>query len=154
MKAEVAHLLRVDHSDLTDQRTNVDEQIEVHIDSRRSHDGVDNDTFAGLGVADEELVTLVLFCHKGGDVRLETASTQTHDNDSDDKACQRVVRVLNNARNRGDDQEDMTDDSDSNRDADGLKATPSCVCDVCAKQRDDIHTANETLVRQRGGNFR
>ena len=87
IKAGIAHLLGIDHRDLTDQSTNVDEQIEVHVDSRRGHDGVDNDTLAGLGVADEELVTLILFCDKRGDVRLETASTETHNNNSDDEAC-------------------------------------------------------------------
>ena len=49
------YLLGVGHRDLADERTDVDEQVEVHVDSRGSHHGINNDTLALLSVTNEEL---------------------------------------------------------------------------------------------------
>lgn len=84
---DATHLLRVHHGDLADERADVDEQVEVHVDAGGRHDGVEDDALAGLGVADEELRTLVLLRDEGRDVRLEAARAEAHDDDGDDEAC-------------------------------------------------------------------
>lgn len=85
------NLLGVRHRDLADEGTNVDEQVEVHVDLRGRHDGVDDDALAASCVADEELRALVLLSDEGRDVGLESTGTETHDDDGDDEAGQSTV---------------------------------------------------------------
>ena len=138
-KCHRTYLLRVHHGNLTDQGANVDEEIEVHVNARGRHDGIDDDTLARLGVADEELCALVLFRDEGRDVRLETTGANAHDDDGDDEACQRAVALLDDTGNRRDDEEDVAEERDGNRNADGLVTTPVRVGDIRAKEGDDIN---------------
>ena len=53
------YLLGVGHRDLADERTDDDEQVEVHVDPRRRQDWVDDDALASLRVANEQLAPSV-----------------------------------------------------------------------------------------------
>ena len=97
-------------------------------------------------MADEELCALVLFRDEGRDVRLETTRAKTHDDDGDNETCQRAVGLLDNTRDRGDDKEDVAEESDTNGDADGLITTPVGIGDVGTEQRDDVYPAERHEV--------
>ena len=47
--------------------------------------------------------------------------------------------MIDDTRDSGDDEENVAEKSDSDRDANGLEATPSCVGDVSAKQRNHVY---------------
>ena len=48
------------------------------------------------------------------------------------------MRVLNDARDGRDDEEDVTEERDSDSDTDGLETTPPSVGDVGTEERNDI----------------
>ena len=48
------------------------------------------------------------------------------------------MRVLNDTRNGGDNEEDVTEEGDGDGDADGLETTPACVREVSTKERNDV----------------
>ena len=89
---KATYLLGVGHRDLADERTDVDEQVEVHVDPRRCQNRVDDDALAAGSCPDKQLRLFVLFGDERGDVRLEAPRAQTHDNDSEYEASQSTVR--------------------------------------------------------------
>jgi hypothetical protein len=84
-----------------------------HVDPGRGQCGVDNDAFARFLRPDEELRATVLLSDKRRDVRLETSSAKTHDDDSDDEARECTIGVINNTRYRRDDKKNMAKESDT-----------------------------------------
>lgn len=110
-----------------------------HVDSRRRVAWVDDHTLARLFGLDEQFAAAILLGDEGGDVRLEASGAHTHDDDGDDKARGRTMAVLNDTRDGGDDEEDVTEERDTNRHADRLEATPSCVRDVGAKEGNHVY---------------
>jgi hypothetical protein len=62
---------------LTNQCTDIDEQVEVHVNFCCGQCGIDNNSFAALGGCDEELEALVLFCDQRRNVGFETTSADT-----------------------------------------------------------------------------
>ena len=151
-RSQATYHLGVHHRDLADQRTDVDEEVEVHVDLLRGHDGVDDDTLARLRVADEQLVALVLLSDERRDVRLETASTDTHNDDRDDEARKRGIGTLDDAGDGGDDKQHMTDHGNCNRDADSLVTTPARVGNVRTEKGNDIdpaHDRHQTFAEDR-----
>lgn len=77
-------LLNHDHADLSSQGTEVDHQIEVHVDSRDGESGIDDD---GFSVAlDSEMHRMIeLFCDERRNVGFECTRSESHDDDSDDE---------------------------------------------------------------------
>lgn len=62
-------LLGVNHADLADQGADVDEEVEVHVDTRSGKRRVDNHTLSLLGDPDEHLALAVLLSNEGRDGR-------------------------------------------------------------------------------------
>ncbi len=136
-----SHLLGVSHRDLTDESTDVDKHVEVHVDLRCRHDGVDDNTLATSGVADEQLGALVLLGDERRDVGLEATRTQAHDDDCNEEASQRTMGVLDDTGDSRNDEEDVAEERNSNGDTYGLVTTPSCIRNVCAEEGDDVDPA-------------
>jgi hypothetical protein len=74
--------LGVDHADLSDQGSDVDEQVKVHEQPGRGESGVDED-LGPLAFFDDGSLTGDLFGDQGGDVGLEHSGTDSHDDDGD-----------------------------------------------------------------------
>lgn len=84
-------LLGVNHADLSNQRTNVNKEVEVlvyqlvlplrthHVDPRSCESGVDNNSLSSLGGADKHFGLAVLLSNQGRDVTLEGTGSRTHD---------------------------------------------------------------------------
>ena len=140
------YLLRVRHRNLSDQSADVREQVEVHVDARRRHDGVYDDALARLGVADEQLRLLVLLCDQRRYVGLQSSGTETHDDNCDDKACERAFGVLDHTGDRRDDEKAMAKNCDDERDAGGLVATLFRVGNVRGEERDNINPVVSKLT--------
>ena len=143
---KATYLLGVGHRDLADERTDVDEQVEVHVDPRRRQDRVDDDALASLRVANEQLTPLILLSNKRRNVRLETSGTDTHDDDGDNEACQSTIGVVDDARNRGDDEETVAEKCNSDRYTDGLVPAPPSIRNVCTEEGDNIHPRTYALM--------
>lgn len=123
------HLFRVCHADLADERTDVDEEVEVlredpsrqslesrHIDEESDHIYTSgghcwvHDNPLALGrFPDVRLQQLLLLSDKRGDIALETSRAKTHYEHGDDKTGKRAVRVLKHGRKCGNDEDNMSD---------------------------------------------
>ena len=63
---------------------------------------------------------------------------ETHDNESNDKACEGAMGVGDDSGDGGNDKEDVTDHSDGDCDTYGLVSAPVGVSDVGAEEGSDI----------------
>ena len=126
-----------------------DARVGYRLHSSSCLSGIDNNTFARWKLLDPHVFHLVLLGDERRHVRLEPSSAHAHDDDCNDEACQSTVRLLDDPGNTGDYEEDVADDRDADRDADGLVAAPSCIRNVCAKERDDIHPGDHSVRSQR-----
>lgn len=54
------------------------------------------------------MLNLVLFCNEGTNVRLEATGSNTHDDESNDEACQCLLGMNDDCWNRGYNHDDMT----------------------------------------------
>lgn len=120
VEADVA--LGVNHTQLTRQGTDVDEQVEVVVDTSDGDGGVNDDTLA-ISLHDLELVSLQLFNDQRRDVWLEGTSSESHDEQTNNEASQRTLLVIENRRDGRDDENDVTDFSDDDRVEDSLVAS-------------------------------
>lgn len=57
-----------------------------HVDAGDGKGGIDDDLLPGLGIPNKEFCFPVLFGDHGRDIGFETASTDAHDDQSDDEA--------------------------------------------------------------------
>lgn len=102
--------LGVDHSEGSRERSTVDQKVEVDVDASRSSSRVDNLLDAVLPDADIRLLVLVLLGDKRRNVRLETASSDTHDDETNGEDGDGSIGLGDDLRNRGEDEKNMTDD--------------------------------------------
>jgi len=72
-------LLGVNHSNLANQSANVDEKVEVVVDSRLRDCRIDNHTLTGGEVSSNHLGQWQLLSNQRGDVGLESTSANAHD---------------------------------------------------------------------------
>lgn len=109
---ESNELLSVDHADLADQSSDVDEKVEVHVDPRCGMDGIDNNSLTRLEGDDKELGALVLFSNQWRDVGLEASSTETSNQKGEDEGSDGAL-LVNHAGNGRDNHQDMSKQCDS-----------------------------------------
>lgn len=91
-------LFSKDHRNLSDEGTDVDHQVEVHVDTRGRESGVDNDSLAILAGLDARVGALHLLGHKGRDVGLESSGSETHDDEGDAEQAQGTSWVFEHWR--------------------------------------------------------
>lgn len=80
--------------------TQVNGGVEVHEDPLVGQGGADDDGFSGFQDSLLELAS-VLLGHQGGDVGFDSTGTDAHDEDGDDQATKRSIRVLKSRRSGG-----------------------------------------------------
>jgi len=73
--------LSVNHADLTNKSTDVDEEVEPVVNTSDSDGGVDNDTLSAASL-NTHLLLGNLLGDKRGNVGLESSSSETHDDES------------------------------------------------------------------------
>ncbi len=81
-------LLGVDHAQLTDQSTDVDEEIEVVVNARLSDRWVDDDTLTRWQGLDLQSLDWDLFHDERRNVWLEATGSDTHDDQSDNEGAE------------------------------------------------------------------
>lgn len=129
--------LSVDHGDLTDKSTNVDEEVKPVVDTGDSDGGINNNTL-GAASLDAHLLLRNLLRNERGDIGLESSSSETHDNESENENTKGSVRVGQNGRSSGGDEDQVTDFSDQDRVEDGLEATEVGVGNPGSEKRADV----------------
>ena len=75
-------LLSVDHAELPDQSTDVDEEVEIVVNTGLSDRWVNDNTLAGLESLDDQSLNWNLLDNEWRNVGLETTGSETHDNDT------------------------------------------------------------------------
>jgi hypothetical protein len=129
--------LSVDHGDLTDKGTNVDEKVKVVVDAGHGNGGVDNNALA-LDDLDAHLLLRHLLGNEGRNVGLEGTSSGTHDEDTEDKDTKgRVGLVEDRWRRRGNENQ-VTNLSNNDRVQNGLEAAEVGVGDPGSEERADV----------------
>ena len=103
--------LRIRHSELPSQGTDVDEKVEPVVDSGRGDSRVDNDAFSTLQGPDLHPLAGDLLSHERRDVGLETSGTDAHDDQTNNESGQRVMRMSNERRGGRSSEDDMANDS-------------------------------------------
>jgi hypothetical protein len=134
-KADVA--LSVNHRDLSNQCTNVDEEVEVVVDTGDGRGGVDNDALA-LHHLDAHLFLGNLLGNEGRNVGLECTSTCAHDEDTENKNAESSIGLVENRGSRRGDENQVTDLSKNDGIDNRLVATEIGVGDPGTKQGADV----------------
>jgi hypothetical protein len=129
--------LSVDHADLTDKSTNVDEEVEPVVNAGNSDGGVDNDTLSAAGL-NAHLLLGNLLGDKRGDVGLESSSAETHDDESENENTKGGVRVGQHGWRSGGDENQVTNFSDQDRVQNSLEATEIGVGNPGSEKRADV----------------
>jgi hypothetical protein len=119
--------------------------------SQRTHDqevsldsglGVEDDLLSLLGVSNGGDLDGTLVTEQGSERWLdETSSESEHDQENNEKRERGVGG--DNLGNGGDDQQEVSDDTDGGTDADGLESTPLGVGDNSTKDRDNVGEESE-----------
>lgn len=136
-KVETDVALSVDHTDLADQCTNVDEEVEPVVDTGNGDSRVDDDALALLRL-DAHALLGNLLGDEGRNVGLECSGSETHDDESENEDAERGVCLGQNGRGRGGNQDDVADLSNEDGVEDGLVATEVGVGNPCSEQRADV----------------
>lgn len=108
-----------------------------HIDPRRRHCRVNNNTLARLGGSKEWFRASVLFSDQRRDIRLEPASSCTRDNERQYEQPDRCIPA-DNAGNCRNNHDDMSKYDHSYAPTNSLVTTPIGVSNVGATDRADI----------------
>jgi hypothetical protein len=130
--------LRVDHTDLTDEGTNVDAHVVPVEHASGSLRRVDEDLDALLVSLDGELVRGDLLSDERTNVRLEHARSETHDDDGESKDTDGSVGLGDNRGSGGGDEDNMADEGDGDGNADGLVTTPVRIGNPGTEKRDGV----------------
>ncbi len=144
--------LGVHHADLAGESTDVDHQIEVHVDAGDGHGWVHNDAFPALLHFDVLFGVLgfILLGDERRDVGLEATSADAEDDETNTKAGNGAVGGGNDRGKRRDDEEDVADDGDEDGDLDGLEAAPVLIGHVGSDQWHEV-SPHGIERRQAGG---
>jgi hypothetical protein len=89
--------LSVNHADLTNEGTDVDEEVEPVVNTGDSDSRVNNDTLGTAGL-NAHLLLGNLLGDKRGDVGLESSRSKTHDDESENKDTEGSVGVRQDRR--------------------------------------------------------
>ncbi len=115
-------LLSENHGYGTAKGADVDEEVEVKVDAADSLDWIDDDALAILKSLNVHSLG-VLLSNERRDVRFKTSDTDTHDNDTNGESRNGTIRVDNDWRNSGHNQNDVTEDGDEDGKLDGHVTT-------------------------------
>ena len=135
-EADVA--FSVDHADLTNQCTDVDEQVKVVVDTGGSDSGIDNDALALGGSLDTHLLLGNLLGNERRNVGLECTSSESHDDQAENENAEGSVWLGQDMWGRGGDEDEMTDFSDQDGVNDGLEATEIGIRNPSTEQRTAV----------------
>jgi hypothetical protein len=117
------------------ERSDVDEEVEIMVDSGLRHRRIMDHTFPVLVDFDPHFRLGNLLRNEGGDVRLEPSGPDAHDDQADEKDGQGATGVVpEEGRNGGAGQDDMADDGDGERQGDGVEPTEVGIRDVGTEQ--------------------
>lgn len=130
--------LRVHHADLTRQSAEVDEQVEVMVDTGLGNCWVDKHFLALLRGIDVDTLHLDLLNNERRDVWFETTGSETHDDQTEHEDAECGGSIGDDWWDGGDDQDDVADNCDADTDADGLVASPVLVGHVGSKQWQEV----------------
>lgn len=128
----------VDHADRTEQTTDVDHHVEVKVDAGDGDGRVHDDALALLRRGDVHLGLSVLFSDQRRNVGLETTSSDTHHNHTNDHARERTARVHNNLGRSRDDEEDVSDNGNEDRVLNRLQTTKILIGNVGTHERHGV----------------
>jgi hypothetical protein len=126
------------HSNLSDQSSNIDEEVKPTVDSLNSDSWINNNTLTRLESLDVHVLLTKLFHNQGVNIWLETTSTETDHNNSNDHGTKSTAIVLDNRRNRRDDENDVSDNVDAQGVADGLVTAPVLVGNVGTEKGHEV----------------
>jgi hypothetical protein len=118
--------------------TGVDAEVEDHVNPLDGDRGVDDDALASLLVgANNHLSPLVLIGDEGSNIRLDTTSSKTDDNDSENES-RHTGAVVQCGRKRCQCQDEKTNDVNTAEDHDGVVLSEVLISDNGTKNRSDI----------------
>lgn len=126
------------HTDLADERANVDHHVEVQEDAGNSDGWVGQHAFSCLVPDDLGLDIRDLLGNQRRDVGLETAGTAAHDDQTDGKDAHGSVGLGDDGRRGGNDEEHVADERDEDGPLDGSETTEVLVGDVGTNQRASV----------------
>lgn len=116
-------LLDEHHGNLASERTDVDEHVEVQEDTGESDVRVRDHALSCLRVNDHtRLGLLVLFGNQRRDVRLESTSSETENNDTKNEWSNGLSAIKNRWEGRND-QQNVTDNGECNGNKDGVETS-------------------------------
>lgn len=132
-------LLSVDHTNLANQSTDVDEEVEVMVDSALSDGRINNHLLARWHLLDDNGSQRNLLNDKRRDIWLKTTSAETHDDKTEHENTKASALVLDDRWDGRHDQDDVTYNSDTDGYANSLVTTPVLICDVGAEERNAVY---------------
>lgn len=111
------------------QGADVDEQVVSHVDSRDGDSGVDDDSFTTCFGPDVgfRMAVLVLLGDERGDTGFEEANSAAEEDETDDEGAQCTIGVGYDRGDGGNDDQDVTDRSETDGHVDGLELAPILV---------------------------
>jgi len=118
-------LLGPDHGHLADDSTDVDGEVEVEEDACVGKGGVENDALSLLHY-DSDAVP-VLLGKERRDVGLEEARTNTEGEEADDENAERRIRLFDDRRDRGNDENNVGKGGNGDGEVDGLVPAESAI---------------------------
>jgi hypothetical protein len=121
----------------TEKSTDIDTPVEDEQVSLDSCLGVDNDLFSLFGVGDGGNLDGGLVTEQRSERRLDESSSESETDQEDDEQREGGVGG-DDCGDGGNDQKEMSNDSDSGTDTDGLESTPLGVRDDGTKDGNDI----------------
>jgi hypothetical protein len=120
------------------QGTDVDAPVEDHVDAGDGDRRVDDNALASLLVgANDHLASLVLIRNQGSNVGLDTASSETNDNDSSDKATKTSASLKSNG-DGGQGKDEETEDVNTTEDNDGVVLSEVLISDDGTENGRDV----------------
>lgn len=129
--------LSVNHANLTDKRSNVDEEVEPVVDAGGGDSRVNNDASGATGL-NTHLLLGNLLGNEGSNVRLEGSSSETHDDETENEDAESSVGVLEDPRGGGSDEDKVTDFSNKDGVENSLETTEVGVGNPCTEKGADV----------------
>lgn len=161
---ESNEMLTVDHGNGTTDRTTVDQEVEVDVDTCSSGSRIDNLLLSTLCDTDVRLLVFILLSNKWRDVRLETTGSDTHDHETNTEDGDRDVGLDDDCRDSRHDEDDMADEGNEISPLDSGVTPPVLISKPGTTERSDVRpelvehgqTSGSTLAhteRARSGLF-
>lgn len=132
-------LLGVDHANATDETTGVDHHVEVEEDSAVGDLRVNDNALAGLWQCQDLWASLLdLFSEKRRNVRLETTSSQSHDDEPNSETTESTLFVVHDTGNRRHDEDSVSNKRGENTPLNGGVTTKVGIGNVSTDKRHQV----------------